>query len=88
MSTTTQRAAHPVTSAYSDLTVSIPGAANTTGFIKNRNSFAIEVIKGGSTVPDPSNIGVVIPPFSDDWCEASNIWVRGQGGFVLFDVVI
>ncbi len=81
MPTTTLRQSHTVARAYSDLTTSIPGAANKAGFVKHFGGNEVEVVLGGSAQPGVTVRGSPLPVRGEEWAEADHIWVRcPQGG--------
>lgn len=80
MVTTTLRQTHGVDGDYSDLTLSIPGAAGATGFIKHLGGVNVEIVFGGSEQPESDVRGTILPAGGEEWGEASNIWVRCRHG--------
>lgn len=80
MPTTTLRQSHPVTRTYSDLTSSIPGAANKSGFVKHFGGAEVEIVMGGATQPDLTVRGSILPARGEEWAEADRIWVRCPHG--------
>lgn len=86
MTTTTLRdggnavAVHAVTSDFTDVVTSIPGASNTPGLLVNLENDVLVVVKGGSTAPVLTSRGENLGPGCAVFCDAANIWVRARDG--------
>lgn len=80
MATTTLRQTATVGATYSDLILSIPGAANKTGFVKHLGGADVELVFGGEDIPSASVRGTPLRAGGEEWGEAARIWGRCPHG--------
>lgn len=89
MGTVTQRSSATVSKNWTDITLSIPGAANAAGVLRNQSGQMLDVIKGG-LAPVAGESGIAVPAYGQEYCEADHIWVRSLGrvdAVVAFEVI-
>lgn len=87
MATETIRQTFEVPPTWADLTSTLVAAKNKSGFIKHIRGMPVEVIKGGAAAPNENQEGTPLVAGSEEWCEASNIWLRcrsRRGASVMF----
>jgi len=80
MATTTLRHTATVGADYSDLTLSIPGAAGKPGFVKHLGGADVELVSGGDVMPTAAVRGIPIRAGGEEWTEAAHIWARCSHG--------